>query len=649
MTLNFYSPKAYMYVREKFNNTLPHPSTISKWYRSINGSPGFTQEALNALSLKVLEAKEKNAQVLCNIVVDEISIREQVEWDGKKFHGYIDIGSKLNSDMVPKAKEALVIMLVAINQSWKIPIGYFLLNGLSGVEKSNLIKKALEFVNDTGVKVTSLTFDASTSNVAMATQLGANIQDINNLKTYFLHPVTNEKIFIFYDPCHMLKLIRNCLGHYKSFKCGTDSIDWDYFEKLVNLQIKEGLHAGTKIKNRHLDWTREKMKVKIAAQTLSKSVSDALNYLNKDLSHPNFINSQATSDFVLACNDIFDIFNSRNKFAKYQFKRALCKETEQAIFTRLNEIKQFFTSITYEGQSILASGRKTGFLGFLICIESLKGLYEKYVKTDNLKFISTYKLSQDHLEFFFSSIRSRGGYNNNPTARQFESTYKKLLVHVEVKGADTANAVALDMTTILHCGSQIKHVEDSNGEELISVDDIGDLDFINSSAWHLTTYTDDIVKYISGFVAKSIKPKLKCTKCATLLEGNESLSLLQKWKTFGRLFKASKFISDICQLGERVLRICKTDLLVFDRNVKGLDQILIGKSVRLLPDSIFDFFGDHIFDEDFVSTHYLDFIKLVLRCYFKIRIHYETKKQLEASIGNRVRSVLSKAITFKHQ
>lgn len=31
MTLYFYSPKAYLYVREKFQFGLPHPSTISKW------------------------------------------------------------------------------------------------------------------------------------------------------------------------------------------------------------------------------------------------------------------------------------------------------------------------------------------------------------------------------------------------------------------------------------------------------------------------------------------------------------------------------------------------------------------------------------------------------------------------------------------
>jgi len=60
LTLHFYSPAAYSYVREIFNNTLPHPSTIRKWYSTIDGTPGFSVECLNAVKLKVEEMGEKN-------------------------------------------------------------------------------------------------------------------------------------------------------------------------------------------------------------------------------------------------------------------------------------------------------------------------------------------------------------------------------------------------------------------------------------------------------------------------------------------------------------------------------------------------------------------------------------------------------------
>ncbi|KAF0759377.1 THAP-type domain-containing protein [Aphis craccivora] len=47
-----------------------------------------------------------------------------------------------------------------------------------------------------------------------------------------------------------------------------------------------------------------------------------------------------------------------------------------------------------------------------------------------------YKLSQDHLEVFFSAMRSRGGYNNNSNAIQFRTAYIRLLVRHEIKESE---------------------------------------------------------------------------------------------------------------------------------------------------------------------------------------------------------------------
>ncbi|XP_047129514.1 putative uncharacterized protein DDB_G0286901 [Hydra vulgaris] len=58
LTLNFYSAKAYSYVRKTFNIALPHPRTIQKWYESVDCSPGFSKEALVTLHSKVKEAQK---------------------------------------------------------------------------------------------------------------------------------------------------------------------------------------------------------------------------------------------------------------------------------------------------------------------------------------------------------------------------------------------------------------------------------------------------------------------------------------------------------------------------------------------------------------------------------------------------------------
>ena len=66
LTLNFYSAKAYRFVRKTFDLQLPHPSVIRKWYSSIDGQPGFTAEAFNTLEMKAREATPSNGSTLKN-------------------------------------------------------------------------------------------------------------------------------------------------------------------------------------------------------------------------------------------------------------------------------------------------------------------------------------------------------------------------------------------------------------------------------------------------------------------------------------------------------------------------------------------------------------------------------------------------------
>lgn len=165
--------------------------------------------------------------------------------------------------------------------------------------------------------------DGTASNISTAQCLGANIA-AQDLKPYFIHPQSKEKVYIILDICHMIKLIRNSFATSINMHdiCG-NKIDWQYIVNLVYLQEQEGLRAATKLSRRHLEWKREKMNVKLAAQTLSTSVANALDFCAIDLKLQQFNNSESTSLFIRNMNNIFDLLNSRN---------LLCKnETQQPI------------------------------------------------------------------------------------------------------------------------------------------------------------------------------------------------------------------------------------------------------------------------------------------------------------------------------
>ena len=98
-----------------------------------------------------------------------------------------------------------------------------------------------------------------------------------------------------------------------------------------------------------------------------------------------------------------------------------------------------------------SSRRKTGLVGFLVAIKSLRAIYKDLVAPDpaHLKYLLVYKMSQDHLELFFAVVRSSGGCNNNTPSRQFITTYKQLLMRHQIKVV-IGNCIVQYKTSILN-------------------------------------------------------------------------------------------------------------------------------------------------------------------------------------------------------
>lgn len=435
-----------MYVQKTFNNLLPHPRTLRRWFMVVDGSPGFTKESFDALSKEA-----SNRPVYVNLVIDEMCIRQQVEMDSQRnIYGYINMGADhpYDSDNIPLAKNALVYLAVGINGYWKIPIAYFLIDGLGGKERSNLLKEAIHLLHDTGVKLKSITFDGASVNTKMCTELGANF-NLQNNKAYI---IDREKIVIYLDPAHMLKLIRNAWEHRNNIKNSkNETIDWNFIKKLYDLEKEQGLRAGTKLTKRHINFHNEKMNVRLAAQTLSQSVSDTLRYLT--LTNEEYKEAGPASEFIAYVNKAFDILNSRSRFSKSPFKRAIsdCTINEYSLF--ITDFTMYIKGLQFsDGVKIVDSGRKTGFVGFILGLQNAIEMYKSLREEGNLTFFLTYKISQDFIETTFSAFRSRLGYNNNPTCQQFKAAYKRILVHNEAVGSIFGNCSILDNTKNLIAG-----------------------------------------------------------------------------------------------------------------------------------------------------------------------------------------------------
>lgn len=202
-TVSFMSPKAYKYLRGIFP-ALPHLSTLRKWHAQIDVKPGICQAALDILKAKHVKTNNTGKKLLCSIMVDDISIRKHIRWNSKKYTGFVtysksnmkSIETNIKRSTLPsRATEAMVIMVVCLNENWKIPIAYHFIHGLSGEDRANIILQCLEKLHPTGINVLSLTFDGGSSNIRMAESLGAKFCYTTNFDLSILHPITKEPIF----------------------------------------------------------------------------------------------------------------------------------------------------------------------------------------------------------------------------------------------------------------------------------------------------------------------------------------------------------------------------------------------------------------------------------------------------------------------
>lgn len=213
--------------------------------------------------------------------------------------------------------------------------------------------------------------------------------------------------------------------------------------------------------------------------------------------------------------------------------------------------------------------KKTGFIGFMIDIMSVLHLYETLVPA-SLKYILTYKLSQDHLELFFGAIRCAGSCNNNPTVSQFAAAYKRLLLRHQIS-TSAGNCNIQDKTKILHI------TLDSHSNNNVSQAGILDISIIKRYDLDqtdeddqvlgetitkniLTEYKRQVIPYMAGYVVRMVDRKLRCEQClAALRIKNISIaeshnSEFLEFRDRGGLIKPSASVVSICEITEQYLQ-----------------------------------------------------------------------------------------------
>jgi hypothetical protein len=157
------------------------------------------------------------------------------------------------------------------------------------------------------------------------------------------------------------------------FDSSNRKIDQKHIKTLNEIQNSEGVTATTKLTDRHIKFTKNKMNVRLAAQTLSQSVSKGLRFAKScNLLHESE-DVEGNATFCEYCNDIFDLLNRpsryRNNKLSHPYKMAIEEQNIHKLNSFEGRMETYISGLKDKnGLPLIQNTQKTGFVGFLICL-----------------------------------------------------------------------------------------------------------------------------------------------------------------------------------------------------------------------------------------------------------------------------------------
>lgn len=395
-------------------------------------------------------------------------------------------------------------------------------------------------ISELGIKVASITFDGYIANIAMCQLLNADIKNKNgDYIIYFDNPFDQNRVYIIFDPSHMIKLVRNTLASRSCLLNGSnEEIKWSNFVDLVNYsRDHRQFGLSHKMNKRHLLWADRKMHVRTAVETLSLSTANSLEFLMKK-GVEQFSNAQPNIEFIKIFNSLWDIMNTQSidNESKHIFKSAINRSNCNEIFKFLVDSKKYILSLkvqnvkTKKWVRIINTKISTGFV---VNIMSFTAMYRELVEEHHwLTCLATYRFSQDHLELHFGKIRTLNGHNDNPNAQQFSSAYRKLLYEADLVTSESSNVTARSASNILTVSSSSHQAKKDIENDLLQVE--REISFIDPEPElqieqmmifeNLNDYAcDSGIAYIANELEMRLKRcgQIYCQLCLVVLNENE--------------------------------------------------------------------------------------------------------------------------------
>lgn len=481
---------------------------------------------------------------------------------------------------------------------------------------------------------------------------------MENMQTFIQSPADQSRIYTIFDPPHMLKLVRNVLAKEQSFLDDENKlVQWKFFVLLDEFRCKKDFNYCHKLTKAHINFEKNKMNVRLATETLSNSVADALEHL-MTTGATEFAEAGPTIRFVRMFNDLFDTMNSRHKsmFDNNIFKRPLYAENKRIIFDLFDRSCKYIDSLKVRHPTsrrwikVTSSDWKTGFKGFVINTKSIQSIYMDYVENEKLlDWLPVFDMNQDRLECYFGKVRALNRQNDNPTAQQFSAAYRKLLCISDIKLSNVSNCQDVFYRSV---ASNILKVSSRKNEAIDQTNDLNeglDDDRLNEESEKLHSYVNQIEenghifeslnKSSIVYVASKIEERLNgtefyCEQCKNIFSKNGKVE--DKLLVSKKMQRPCKSTFEICKLCDLILMSKKTEMFQDGLDFKIIYHLILREigEMNLFANTDFSNHADH--------KYYV--IRCVIDSFIRIKLTNFAQSTTLKIKGEQVRHYLHKII-----
>ena len=517
LSLYHASPKAYRLLQKQF--VLPSANTLRKVMRGINIYPGFPENIVQAFKLKVDQMTEVEKE--CCLVFDEIALKKQLNYNVEKdfIEGLEDFGEIIdksqNSQSSP-ADHAVVFMARGLIHRWKQPFGYMVTsNTVKAGDLKPLVFEALDTLKSIGLKVRALICDQGSNNCSMLSSLNVCPET-----PYFFKET--DKYYVFYDPPHLIKNVRNNLLKY-SFNLNEGSAKWKDIEEFYEVDKKFPYRMAPKLTEHHIHLPAfGKLKVSRAVQVLSHSVAAGINFLVQYGLLPK--TSLATSKFVSTFDKLFNVFNADGVASSAEFSHPITPTSSHFAF--LESTATWIKSLTYGNDKFKKEATKLPCMsGWLVNINALSCLVSDLIPNPEqgpIKYLLTSRVNQDCIENLFSQIRGKGIHATNPDTQEFRYYLRQIMVDSMLLVNEGSNCKEdLDSFLLNLTAPQSSSVKPTAAFPSADIPNEPShvIALIKTCRIQDVIQAENTIAYIAGYVLKKIE-SIICENCISVLKHN---------------------------------------------------------------------------------------------------------------------------------